>query len=105
MSSEATQLGEVTNARELLDALEQVEGLYAALREDVETVNETLVGLDLDQSVTTCLDSVEEHLHTAENAISDARTAFENEYGALLELVESGTKVPGLDPFFADCTG
>jgi hypothetical protein len=105
MSGETTYLGEVTNAREYLDALEQVEGLYAGLREDAEEVVELLSGLDLSQGVTIDLDTIVEHLHTAENAASDARKAFEDEYGDLLEFVESGKTVPGLDPFFADCAG
>jgi len=105
MCGETTQFGEVTNAREYLEALEQAEGLYAALREDIESVIELLGGLDLADGVTSALDSIGEALHTAENAASEARTDFENEYGDLLEFVESGKTVPGLDLFFADCAG
>jgi hypothetical protein len=103
MSGETTQFGEVTNARRYLEALEQVEGLYASLREDVESVAELLGGLDLADGVTSALDWIGEALYTAENAASNARTDFENEYGDLIEFVESGKTVPGLDPFFADC--
>jgi len=105
MSGETTQFGEVTNAREYLEALEQAEGLYAALREDIESVVELLAGLDLSLGVTDDLDTVVEHLRTAENAASDARSVFETEYGSLIEFVESGETVPGLDPFFTDCAG
>lgn len=103
MVAETTYFAEASNAREYLDALDQVQGLYASLREDVEEIAERLAGLDLSQGVTIDLDSIAQALNTAEGAADDAKTAFENEYGALLELIESGTTVPGIDPFFGDC--
>lgn len=103
MSGETTYFGDATNAREYLDALDQVQGLYAALREDVEEIVERLSGLDLSDGVTNDLDSIVENLSAAENSASEAKTSFENEYGPLLELIESGTTVPGIDPFFGDC--
>jgi hypothetical protein len=53
--------------------------------------------------VTSGLDSIVENLSAAENSASEAQLDFENEYGPLLELIESGTTVPGIDPFFGDC--
>jgi len=103
MSGRTTYLGEVTNAREYLEALEQVEGLYASLREDVESVAE-LLG-ELDQVAVFALDLIGEALHTAEDAASNARTDFETKYGDLIKFVESGKTAPGLAPFFADCAG
>jgi len=102
MGSETTQFGEASNAREYLEALEQAAGIYAALREDVEEIAERLVGLDLSQRVILDLDAITEALSEAHGAAENAHSAFMDEYGDLLEFVESGKNVPGLDPFFGE---